>query len=385
MIITHRGVRNMIKAILIDDERLALFQLEKMLKEFTNLDVLASYMDPAKAIKAAPQWKPDVIFLDIDMPEMNGMQAAEVFQGIYPGVEIVFVTAYNEYALEAFELNALDYILKPAQRNRLVKTISRLEERLGDQVEKPLPSRTAILHTCPALRIERDGQWLQLRWRTAKAQELFAYLLHNRNLFVSKDTLIELFWPDYEQKKAATHLYTTIYQVRQCLKQTELDIQLTNASGGNEGYTLNLHNVLLDIEIWEKTVQALEPINEHNVDDHYKCIEQNRGDYLGNFDYMWAEGERQRLRTIWLLHAMEVADFYKAHNRLSSAVTIYQRIVQLQPYSEDGHFRLMQVYEQLGDRNAVEEQFRIATQLFQDELGIGLSDDLRNWYTNYKS
>ncbi|MEW9702732.1 response regulator [Paenibacillus sp. SI8] len=374
----------MIRALLVDDERLALLQLEKMLKELTSIDIVAAYIDPAEAVQTALQSQPDVIFLDIDMPEMNGMEAAEILREACPTADIVFVTAYDRYAVEAFELNVLDYVLKPVQRNRLMKTISRLEERLALNAAKLPHDQRVIIRCCPSLSIEREGQPQQiLRWRTTKAQELFAYLLQVRNRFVSNDTLIDMLWPNFEPKKASTHLYTTIYQVRQCLKQADVDVQISNVSGG-AGYILNTQNVLIDTDQWENTFRELSPIDTHNCEEHHRLVERYSGDYYGDYDYLWAESERQRLRRIWLHLAMQVAAFYTENNGAAQAVTIYQRIVHIQPYYEDAHLGLMKMFNRMGERAAVEEQFRLLSALLHRDLGIGLSASVEKWYGQWR-
>src|SRR5690625_3337038 len=103
------------RTILVDDEPLALdyleIQLDKIkditvVEKFTNLDIL----DHVKLIENI-----DLVFLDIEMPGKNGLEIAEQLLEVNPTLEIVFVTAYDEYAVQAFELNALDYLLKPIQ------------------------------------------------------------------------------------------------------------------------------------------------------------------------------------------------------------------------------------------------------------------------------
>lgn len=374
----------MIRALLIDDERLALLQLEKLLQQFSSIEVVGTFINPAEAVSAAHELKPDVVFLDIDMPELNGMQAAEKLQEISSVSDIVFITAYNEYALEAFEVNALDYVLKPVRRDRLGKTVRRLEERLSNSPAKAVQDQEMVIQCCPSIKIVRSGQPAQsLKWRTTKAQELFALLLHNRNRFVSKDMLIDSLWPDLESKKASTHLYTTIYQVRQCLKQSSVNITINNVSGG-EGYALNLNNVVVDYEKWEKTIGKLGALHETNWEQYYQLVESYEGDYLGDYDYMWAENERQRLRTLWLHHAMLAAEFCSHTNRYSNAITIYQRIVHLQPYHEEAHWGLMKSYDHLGERIAVAEQFRKLQQLLHDELGIKPSIPIDEWYKQWQ-
>ncbi|OME12227.1 hypothetical protein BSK60_19400 [Paenibacillus odorifer] len=372
------------QAILVDDERLALVKLEFMLKKIPSLHIAASYTDPSQAIQEAPSYHPDVIFIDIEMPEINGLQAAEMLQEACPNANIIFVTAYNHYAVEAFEINALDYILKPVRNDRLLKAVQRLEERLSLAPKIIIATEEVTIRCLQSLRFERGGQSLNnLRWRTSKAQELFAFLLHNRNRFVSKDMLIELLWPDFNQKKASTHLYTTIYQVRQCLKQNEVDLHISNLSGG-EGYTLETGSMLIDVDKWEQGILALETISEVNCAEHQVLFELYSGDYFDDYDYLWAESERQRLRTIWLHHAMGIAQFYIESNRIAEAVTVYQRVVQLQPYFEQGHLGLMKVYDSIGERSAVEEQYKLLKDLFQKELNLGLPASVEQWYEQWE-
>ncbi|WP_081387680.1 response regulator [Paenibacillus odorifer] len=374
----------MIQAILVDDERLALVKLEFMLKKIPSLHIAASYTDPSQAIQEAPSYHPDVIFIDIEMPEINGLQAAEMLQEACPNANIIFVTAYNHYAVEAFEINALDYILKPVRNDRLLKAVQRLEERLSLAPKLIIAKEEVTIRCLQSLRFERGGQSLNnLRWRTSKAQELFAFLLHNRNRFVSKDMLIELLWPDFNLKKASTHLYTTIYQVRQCLKQNEVDLHISNLSGG-EGYTLETGSMLIDVDKWEQGILALETISEVNCAEHQVLFELYSGDYYDDYDYLWAESERQRLRTIWLHHAMGIAQFYIESNRIAEAVTVYQRVVQLQPYFEQGHLGLMKVYDSIGERSAVEEQYKLLKGLFQQELNINLPASVEHWYEQWE-
>lgn len=375
----------MIQALLVDDERLALMKLKLMLEELTTVNIVAAYTDPSEAVIAAPQLDPDVIFLDIDMPEMNGMQAADIMQELCPRADIVFVTAYNNYATEAFELNALDYILKPVRRDRLLKTVRKLEDRVALKVQHTQLTDEIMIRCFQSLRFERGGQPLpSIRWRTTKALEMFVYLFHNRNRFVSKDMLLDILWPDFTVKKAAAHLYTTIYQVRQCLKQGGIDeLLISNVSGG-EGYMLETGKVLIDTVEWENGILNLEPIGAGNSAKHQRLFELYAGDYCGDYDYLWAESERQRLRTIWLHHAMGMADFFIDEGRIPEAVTIYQRIVQLQPYFEQGHMGLMRIYDKTGERSAVEEQYRLLSDLLNRELSIELPANIEAWYTQWK-
>jgi DNA-binding LytR/AlgR family response regulator len=116
-------------AILADDERLMREQLRTRLTEaWPELEILAEARNGEEAVAAVEKLHPDLAFLDIRMPGMTGIEAA---RAIGDGCHIVFITAYNEYAVDAFEQGAVDYVLKPAERERLELTVARLKKRLG--------------------------------------------------------------------------------------------------------------------------------------------------------------------------------------------------------------------------------------------------------------
>jgi two-component system LytT family response regulator len=111
------------KAIIIDDERLARQELKSLLAPYPEIEIVGEANNAESAIESIKQLKPDVIFLDIQMPGKNGFELLEEISGV---PEVVFVTAYDEYAIRAFEVNALDYLLKPVQSNRLAETVKKI-------------------------------------------------------------------------------------------------------------------------------------------------------------------------------------------------------------------------------------------------------------------
>lgn len=116
------------KAIIIDDERLARQELKTLLSEYKEIEIVGEANNAESAIENIKNLKPDVIFLDIQMPGKNGFEILEEISGL---PEIVFVTAYDEYAIRAFEVNALDYLLKPVQASRLSETVKKILQKDG--------------------------------------------------------------------------------------------------------------------------------------------------------------------------------------------------------------------------------------------------------------
>lgn len=122
---------NKIKVIIADDERPAREFLKSMLREFSNVDLAGEAGNGADAVDLIRTVKPDLAILDLKMPEMSGIDVVRLLRRSQMPL-VVFVTAHDEYAVQAFELNAVDYLLKPVDRTRLAETM----ERAADRIER---------------------------------------------------------------------------------------------------------------------------------------------------------------------------------------------------------------------------------------------------------
>lgn len=120
----------MIRCIIIDDERLARQEMRKLLEGYLQIEIIDEAQNTEEAIEKIHKHKPDLIFLDIQMPGRNGF---ELLTELEYTPEVIFVTAYDEYALNAFEINALDYVLKPVDELRLQKAIGKLLTKINEK------------------------------------------------------------------------------------------------------------------------------------------------------------------------------------------------------------------------------------------------------------
>lgn len=118
-----------IKTILVDDERLARQGLKELLKEFPEIEIVGEASNADEAVEMVDQLKPELMFLDIEMPEKSGF---DLLEELIETPFVIFTTAYNEFAIKAFEVNAMDYLLKPVQASRLREAIGRVRKELAD-------------------------------------------------------------------------------------------------------------------------------------------------------------------------------------------------------------------------------------------------------------
>lgn len=117
----------MINALVVDDERLARVELTQLLKSHSNINIVGEATNGNEAVEKIQSLNPDLVFLDIEMPGKNGF---EVLENLSVVPQIIFVTAFDEFAIKAFDKNALDYVLKPIAADRLSKAIAKVSEKV---------------------------------------------------------------------------------------------------------------------------------------------------------------------------------------------------------------------------------------------------------------
>lgn len=126
------------KAIIIDDERLARTELRKLLQDFPEIEIVDEASNADEGIQKIENHNPDLVFLDIQMPGKTGF---DLLSELDHAPQVIFTTAYDEYALKAFEVNALDYLLKPVEPRRLADAVEKLRRTQGgNPVERPIHS-----------------------------------------------------------------------------------------------------------------------------------------------------------------------------------------------------------------------------------------------------
>jgi DNA-binding LytR/AlgR family response regulator len=155
------------KCVVAEDELLLRDELVSLLgSAWPDLEIVAACEDGGSALEAIAEHQPEIAFLDIRMPGLTGLEVAAAATEASPATHIVFVTAYNQYAIDAFERGAVDYLLKPVARERLVATVKRLKERIASP-----PNEVALAGIVEQLqsRLPSEAKAPPLQWITASA------------------------------------------------------------------------------------------------------------------------------------------------------------------------------------------------------------------------
>ena len=181
----------MIRVLLVDDEAPARALLREVLSAEPEVEILGEATTGLEAVKAASEMKPDAVFLDIEMPKLDGFEVMELLD---PQIAVVFVTAFDSHALRAFEVHAVDYVLKPYRAERLREALARARARVGGRPDPAVLAREARPPGQYAHRVVvKDGAHIQIipaeRLDYAQAQDDYVALRTAGKTFLKSQTL----------------------------------------------------------------------------------------------------------------------------------------------------------------------------------------------------
>jgi two-component system, LytTR family, response regulator len=184
-----------LKAILVDDEELARHLLREYLQSAPGVDIVAECANGFEAVKAIAEHKPDLVFLDVQMPKLDGFEVLEL---IDRDVAVIFVTAYDQYAMKAFDAHAVDYLLKPFSMDRLEKALERARQRLGQKMPPPaeLSREARPPHQYSQRIVVKDGARVHIipveALDYAEAQDDYVALHSQKKSYLKQQTISSL-------------------------------------------------------------------------------------------------------------------------------------------------------------------------------------------------
>ncbi|MEK3883009.1 response regulator [Paenibacillus sp. PL2-23] len=364
--------------MLLDDEESANEMLELLLMDIGGVEIASVHTNPfafLEEMRAREEANelPDVVFIDIDMPGMYGMNVAERVKELKRDVHVVFVTAYSEYAVEAFELHAMDYILKPTVKSRLEKTLHRLRSSQTQVRAEPKAEGAARIQCMGEFAIFSPDS-VRIKWRTSKARELCAYMIHQHARLVGTEQLIELLFQGEDPEKAKVHLYTTISYVRKMFKQLGHPQLLRKT---DHGYVLSLDGLPCDsLELELLVADSLQAVHAGNIGAFERIYGLYAGEYLPAFDHIDILSKREQLRRLTINALRRMRDYYESEGAMHRLSECLCKLVELAPDSEQDVLALMSAYARQGLRaEAIGVYQRLADRLEQ-EYGISPGEEL---------
>nr|WP_134022712.1 response regulator [Lysinibacillus xylanilyticus] len=359
----------MIRVIVMDDEPLALVNMEKKLKEFNSIEVIKSFTTAKDLLAEGPSLDFQVAFLDVEMPGMNGLEIARLLKEWNKNIFIVFVTAYRDYAVQAFEIHSIDYLLKPISKARLETTINRIQELLHlENKSTPLQIRNK-----PELTIQCFGGFVVLHnnkavhWRTLKTKELFAFLFSNLNNHVPRDTIIDSLWVDTEFKKARVQLHTTVSYLRTTLSALGYSEVIQYANGC---YILQLEDFQCDAHDLEHILNANMETAKIDVEKAEALIQSYQGEYMAALDYPWITSKANFMNNRFTLLLHDLIEHYTAIHDVKKREQILLLTIEHNPYSDKIIQQLIKHYIEVDNRACAVKVYNTFKNTLLADLGI---------------
>ncbi len=357
----------MFHAIVVDDENAALKRFERIASKDPRIVIDRKFLYAEDAVAFMKEHSVDAAFLDIEMPEMNGLELAERLMEIDPYIRVIFVTAYNQYALDAFRAHAIGYLLKPLDSEEFTEQVDLLSRRYGQRPEKS--AKSPLFVKCfGRFSVYAEGDNASaIRWKTAKAEELFALLIHYQGKVKPKECLIDMLWPELEPEKSANLFRVTCTYLRSALAERGFsDILIREL----DGYKINTEWIDCDLfrfrlDIRSSSSQEIEKLTE--LSNLYT------GEYLEGKPYDWAVGTRIQLEADFTKVQYCLSDAYGTHGCGDKALAILESLLMHDPCDEEAVMRVVNMKLQKGDHSSAIKTYRTFEKHLMAELGIAPS------------
>lgn len=245
------------KILLVDDEKLQLTRLEESVRSAVPSADIVTYTNPVLALNENKNTKIDIAFLDIEMPKLNGIQLAKALKNINPKINIVFVTAFDRFALDAMKMHASGFVTKPVNQEKIFEEINGLRYPV-----ELTPTKKLQIKCFGNFEVFHDGQ--PLKFAYSKSKELFAYLVDREGSAININELNAVLWEEDH----------TSY-----LRNLISDIQKTLAKIGASDVFIKRHNECY-IDTSKVDCDAYEYKNNNP-----EAIRMYRGEYM--YQYSW--------------------------------------------------------------------------------------------------
>ncbi|SFA74184.1 Two-component response regulator, SAPR family, consists of REC, wHTH and BTAD domains [Cohnella sp. OV330] len=375
------------KVMLVDDEPVMHLIMRKMLEKYAGLEVVGTFSDAPSATAFLKEREDvDLAFVDISMPGGSGLSfAAQVDrEGGVP--QIVFVTSHKDYAVDAFELSALDYLVKPVTQERLERTVHRaLESRKALETAKAAdaPAQTQGRVTVSALGdFAVQSERGRVKWMSGKSAELFAYLLLSRGKRISRHRLIAEIFAGMTVSNAEKYLNTAIYQLRKSLEPIGLREAVRSE---NDGYVLELDDAVVDYETFERETARLGKLHAGNAAEALDVERLYTGDLFGAKAYVWAVQHTERLADRYAAFVRAAAAALLETQDTAAAAKLLHKLLARNPWDEAAVALLMRKHAMERDKKGLTAQYTDYVKLLGRELGIKPSKELLLLYDSLVS
>lgn len=365
----------MIRVMIVEDEKPILELMEILVGRHPLLEVAGAFTSPIEALACFSELKPDAAFLDVEMPKMGGIELADKLMEADEELQIVFTTAYPGYAVDAFRVNAVDYLLKPVTPEDLKRVVARIaKNRERHAALRPSAEAGEPAVHCLGTFETRGGDGILMNWPTRKTEELFAYFLAYPNRLTGKWQLADLLWPDVEENRSLHNVHNTIYRLKKALKDAGIAVELTHT---NEGYLFGASQDLSDWWRLRNFTAFASRVDGRNAAEADKLFCSYRGALFGGKDYAWSAGATSEAASQYASLARMLVAWHRERADSASAKETLRVYLGHAPLDEEMNAELLRLYAETGEAGTYLRHYDVYERILAEELGIRPPEELR--------
>jgi two-component SAPR family response regulator len=365
------------KAFLIDDEFPCVEELAFLLRQYPDIEITGRFTDPLKALEAVSGRRPDVVFLDIDMPRLDGLELALKIQAICAGVCVIFVTAYSRYALDAFKAYPLDYLLKPIKQARLDAAVEHLR-RQYTLIHPASVDRGFKIKCFGRFQIITDKE---IKWGTRRVRDLFLYLVDRCGAAPTKSELIEAVFGTVDDSKSANNMYVTIYKLRSLLDTLDNERRYIQMDGD---YALSIAPGVCDYTDFMRFARLNAAVSSKNAVEAARALNLCSGIYLEGEDYGWVSETSNLIDVEYERIALGLAGHYASAHLEREAENVINTLLARNPLSEEGFTTLLDLYMKNANREAFSARYEEYARMLKNEVGTKPAGLYQDYYKSLK-
>lgn len=364
--------------IVIDDEKAMHLIMRKLLKKIPTVTLLGEFFCTEEALECISRERVDLILVDINMPRENGIAFAQKMMVLHSQVQIAFVTSHKDYALEAFNLSAVDYLLKPISVERLQKTIekaSALKDFSNNAKNLSLENELSVF-TFGTFEV-RSKKGGHVKFISKKSMEVFGYLLLHIGRKVSRIKLISEVFPEMPQRNAEIYLNTAMYQLR---KSLEVHGYRHIVLSDNDGYELDFSIDQVDVFQMKQFFTKYPNVELFNLEGFLVSDSMYRGELFEESGYLWVVNETEHYRQMYFKYALKASEILLNNGEIARAIELLSKLMRLNKWNEDVAIRLMQAYASNGNDFNIKQTFDEHATSLKVDLGIEVSREVKDLF-----
>lgn len=352
------------KVWLIDDEQPCLNELAWLLKQYPDVEVAGMDTDPMTALGSIVVHPPDAVFLDIDMPKLDGLELALCIQEQCPGAIVIFVTAHAQYALDAYKAHPADFLLKPVRRARLDDCISHLRKHYALLHPETPMKPTLTLRCFGAFELTCETE---VKWGTRRVKELLLYLIDKSGSPTSKTELLEILFGGQSDRSTVHNLYMTVYRLKSLLDTLDPERGLIRLT---EDYALIIAPGVCDFTDFMRFARENAVITEQNIPEAERALGLFRGPYHEKESFDWAAENAHETDAEYERIALGLGSCHIRTGRLQEAKRVLTELLCRNALCEEAHLLLLDIALRSDDRDGYLGLYEQYARILQKELRL---------------